>query len=868
MRRSAFKHQGSQALRNGVSAVVAARYRRRGVASILSMMFMVIFGSLAAAMAVVAHGNMRVAGSSIQVNRAMSAAETGLVFAVQRLENESSQFIVSKGVIDAGFAERLWMGTYTSSDGTVESPGGSGYGIIHAVRDAHLADAHSVVVSPNDQNLPEIDADFGILRARPIALEADDAGLPDPDRPHFRLKYELLCSDPNNANCHPDGGIRVTSQGIDDSVKRTLQVDFRITKRIEYAVLSPSRIMIGKNVMVEGPIGSLFGTEPGELTPPHGHPLRMHSDFYHLDPSLSASIDQYFAMVQQYDVAGDNRLRPNHPTESQGTTNFDDVTGNGFVDEFDLFLNHYTSNGTAVYDGDLSGGTPNFADDLQLARLIDLAIPDRDGDGNVTSLDTLLGYEDGKLDAKDRYAKVRGRLVFAVSRDEWESSLGIDSYQEVVQGPIRPGVDQSPVKFAAGEDELRAITTDMFDNSSDWFTTKAFGQSGSTVQEQRDNFVDHVLNSSGDVICPHPSLISAELWRLPVDEAWWYEPLCENNPNVIYYHHDPDTFANADEEGDWEGVPYGANPEGGVYDYYLRPIFRDITFTNIVIPRGTNALFDGCTFVGVTYVDTHPENGHEYWNIAGQTNSDGVMMLCDTDDGFCTTTFLENGDGDQVPNIGSRIHSNNVRFHDCTFLGSISGEKPEHYTHWRNKVQMTGETRFFLDPSDDELLAQPDAAQLISHLNSLSENDHQELAKSSILMPGWSMDVGSFTSDPDATDAPSIQLRGTIVAGLLDVRGNADVHGTLLMTFRPKAGEHPLMSFPDCDTCLGNFSTTIGYFGPDFGDKEGMSPDDPEFDGFGEIRLRYNPDAALPDGIPWPIRVDPMPFTYNEGGSI
>ena len=38
--------------------------------------------------------------------------------------------------------------------------------------------------------------------------------------------------------------------------------------------------------------------------------------------------------------------------------------------------------------------------------------------------------------------------------------------------------------------------------------------------------------------------------------------------------------------------------------------------------------------------------------------------------------------------------------------------------------------------------------------------------------------------------------------------------------------------------------------------------------GFGEITLRYNPTAQLPDGIPWPIRIDPDPLTYTEGGSL
>ncbi|MEY5032583.1 MAG: hypothetical protein RL354_1614, partial [Planctomycetota bacterium] len=36
--------------------------------------------------------------------------------------------------------------------------------------------------------------------------------------------------------------------------------------------------------------------------------------------------------------------------------------------------------------------------------------------------------------------------------------------------------------------------------------------------------------------------------------------------------------------------------------------------------------------------------------------------------------------------------------------------------------------------------------------------------------------------------------------------------------------------------------------------------------GFGEIRLRYDPDAKLPDGIPWPASVEPVADSYREGG--
>ena len=44
-------------------------------------------------------------------------------------------------------------------------------------------------------------------------------------------------------------------------------------------------------------------------------------------------------------------------------------------------------------------------------------------------------------------------------------------------------------------------------------------------------------------------------------------------------------------------------------------------------------------------------------------------------------------------------------------------------------------------------------------------------------------------------------------------------------------------------------------------------PDDDAFNGFGEIRIKYNPDAALPDGIPWPVQMEAVPFSYAEGGT-
>lgn len=217
-----------------------------------------------------------------------------------------------------------------------------------------------------------------------------------------------------------------------------------------------------------------------------------------------------------------------------------------------------------------------------------------------------------------------------------------------------------------------------------------------------------------------------------------------------------------------------------------------------------------------------------------------------------------------TPVEDTRPYSNNIRFHDCRFAGSIVAKATTQYTHVRNKIQFTGDTVFTLENEN------------------LTEEEIEELAKSSILMPGYSVDVGHFTN----SSLVPVQLKGTIIAGVMDVRGSADIFGTLLMTFRAVEGEGPLHygGTPDA------FNTTIGYFGPDDGDAESVDPstlsdtdgdgfpdigvdldgdgfNDP-FLGFGEITIRYNPDGKLPDGIPWPITIEAVEGTYVEGGSL
>jgi hypothetical protein len=794
------------------ASVAPLRTQRRranpGVASVLAMMFLVIFGSLGVAMAIVAQGNLRTADSAIKVSRAMSAAETGLVFAARRLEAEGERFVVRKGVIDSDFATKLWNGTWNAgTDGEViiEEPEGytendSADSLGEAVRNAHAADENTLQVETGDAELPAINED-GLLETRPVQVVAGD------ERVWFRLTYEPLLDQP---------AIRVTSVGADGDIRRTLQMDFRINKRIEFAVITPNRLMIGKNVLIGGPLATRYGTEAGELNAGNGNPLVMRSDFYYLSDDLDELLDEFYEAVQEYDVDGDARLRPGNSTEAQGValnSDFVDLDGDEYVTDFDLFIGLFSTNGDAkvVYDGlkaaaaGLGNLTEEFTDvDNQLAWLIDQWDPDRNDDDVIDARDTMLGYDDGVLDSRDRYAKLTGRLAFGVTKEAWETAQDKD-YQELVQGPVLPDPDDAPVTFGVPEEDMRVVTTAMFADSAIWFESEANG-----------DLAGQVGSGSGTVTMPSGAT--------------------------------------------WEPVPFGST---AAYDWYQRKVYDGFTFTNVTIPAGENALFKNCTFVGVTYVETETSCIDVNWNYAGslkQTVTGGGTVIYSAKFPGLQSSL----NGNPVPD--TKTLSNSIRFENCTFLGSLAGDTPGEYTHWRNKIQLSGQTRFYLDPADSELLEQEDAATLVNLLNTISTDDKEMLARSSIMLPGWSVDVGNFNNEQaaDPEDTARVKLRGTIIAGILDVRGTADVHGTLLMTFRPVPGQGPLFYDGQPDM----FNTTIGYFGPLDGDGEGQTPGEAGFEGFGEITLRYNPDAKLPDGIPWPVTIEPLPNSYVEGGPV
>jgi hypothetical protein len=377
-------------------------------------------------------------------------------------------------------------------------------------------------------------------------------------------------------------------------------------------------------------------------------------------------------------------------------------------------------------------------------------------------------------------------------------------------------------------------------------------------------------------------------------------------------------------------------------DYYYRPVYENMVFKDVQIPTGNNGLFKNCTFVGVTYVRCMQDNTHILWaeygkmrianggtrpqaspariiygDDAGETNYPSTAVLPSSarlpggvgGNGLvlmATSQPLDKADlpsdqasvtlgWDQLPSpliinglrvVDTKPFSNNIRFHDCLFVGSIVTDAPTGYSQARNKLQFTGGTRFVQTNPDH-----PDDPTL-----NPQSGDMADIVTSSMMAPNYSVDLGSYNSPPDQ----NLQLQGAIIAGVMDIRGNATIDGALLMTYSPVLGQGPLrdaLNNPAGNPA--NFNTTIGYFGPGDGDQEAfdpstlplingvriagwdvdgdglidVAPDQPQpagstpvpFYGYGRISLKFDPKMAIPSGIMLPMSMDPLPGTYREG---
>lgn len=89
-------------------------------------------------------------------------------------------------------------------------------------------------------------------------------------------------------------------------------------------------------------------------------------------------------------------------------------------------------------------------------------------------------------------------------------------------------------------------------------------------------------------------------------------------------------------------------------------------------------------------------------------------------------------------------------------------------------------------------------------------------------------------------------LTGLVVGGIVDVRGNANIDGTILSMYRPAGG-----------WSSGVYASNVGFSGEN--PFESGIPED-----IGTIYIHPDPDRMLPLGMKSNITIDPNQESYTE----
>jgi Tfp pilus assembly protein PilX len=560
--------------------------------------------------------------------------------------------------------------------------------------------------------------------------------------------------------------LRVTSVGRYGTATKAVSMDFIIDKKIKYALVGKVPIQVGRNTLIEGPISM---TTAGKYPP-----ILMLSDFKHLTPTLKTKIENFEAFLKTNHKGYDGRIYAYDPVESAkaAAAGYKDVNGDSYIDEYDIFVNEFDKNGDkAVSKSEFTNPSTGKLYDADLFTAIDtLGMPLRSSDALRPGLSVSGGkiIGDGVLDNNDGYTKIRGQISMATTASAWNANLASSgkTVNDLIVGPITNIEDavNPPVRFGLTPEEMLVLTPSSFDTSS--YRLKTGPENGVTTKTA--------------TLIENKQLAASDTTLTPVDEK----------------------------------TPFGSTSYQATYH---RPVFKNITFRNCRIPKGLNALFDGCTFEGVTFVELTTNITNSVGAIS--TNpSDGLnwskKMVSGT---FSSSTVLT-----ATNSLGFQ-NGNNLRFNNCTMKGPLISSVPTAYTHFGNSWEFTGATLF----------------------NNIWQ-DASKQTTASMLAPQTNIEMGSFTDPAGATST----LIGVIVVGNIDIRGSSIIDGSIVVT-----GD-------------GAGNTTQGWFGPSDGDTDTASPM-PE-GGYGRLNIRYNPYRPLPDGINMVVDIVPclndnFQNTYFEG---
>lgn len=162
----------------------------------------------------------------------------------------------------------------------------------------------------------------------------------------------------------------------------------------------------------------------------------------------------------------------------------------------------------------------------------------------------------------------------------------------------------------------------------------------------------------------------------------------------------------------------------------------------------------------------------------------------------------------------NKAYTNNVRFEDCTFNGVIVTDTPQTLNWKNNCLYFTGEATF---------------------------NNQSAVQEATIMAPHFNVNLGNTNPDVGENNV----LTGAIVGGIVDIRGNAQIFGTII-------------SMCDTSQWTSGYVTNIGATLDDGGSET------TEVGDIGTISVTPQEDMMLPSGIRSPIVIKPDQKTYSE----
>lgn len=841
------------------------RRNRRGLSLPMALMFVALFGTLTGSMMLFSQSTVQTARGHEKLIHARAAAESGLAFAIAQL-NLMNKPKTPYGTLDPTIYPNLAKNLFIN-----------GVSVNFAAQfDGHpLLSGKTCAVTTTSVSVPAIKA-FGNL-----------------ENSQFYLTLAQSEDDPQI--------IRLTSVGNYQDQLAGVSIDIVMEKKIKYAVYSNVAIQIGKNAIVDGDIISkMTGFSKGP-------PVWMLSDFRAISTTLDNDLSTLRSFLKNKDTSSSNRVAISSLSNadlvdaynkglitrqlvegSNGVYTYADWSADGYIDDYDMFIKNYDPDATnsnffnlpkTITESEFRNGNNQLYDEELFFLLEHLKPPLNPYATNPVYRD---GWNDGVISDDDPYAKVRGTVQFAVSRQAWDtwakssgSSYGGTSFVDLFQGSVQssdPTV--AAVEFSVADYKTPTLTTSDFD------TTSFRGLSGPSTNRTT---VTQVTSSGGTVqnAVIDTSTIPANGWVIQNSDG---SVLTADSSGQVYYPGTTvvitqsnglpilskrATLTRVDDGYKIEGTStvLSMNSSGELLNPKTSAVMTDINGNTL---KSTTSLSLPVNSSGKLCL---PDTNTTVTNSKGSTYSAPVTTSVTTATvsavqekiPFDSTTYRATYLRPVYSNINFENciipEGTNALFINCTFSGatyvdlntdlttSNSSKMLDKSTFSKDKVLTSTNSYGFNEGNNLRF----ESCVFIGPLFASSPSQYTDYTNSweftgatyfnldakyadasspesgaTILAPNTNIEMGSF-SNPSA--APSTLL-GVVVAGNIDIRGRSVVDGSIIVT----------------GTGAGN--TTLGYFGKD--DNSSSITQMPE-GGYGRLYMRYNPTLALPYGINIPI---------------